>query len=632
MAPALRLTRAQLLSLMLACWLLFTAFAFMMGRAYLLRLEDNADQLSEAYVRAESIALNQAVLRTVEAADTVQRMLQAKMRLSPDDQEVDVLGDYLTDLARGELFGILQVAAIDMTGRLVWSTVSGWRPVDLSDREHFRVHLEPGRPLSLFISAPLIGRASRRYSIQFSRPYVNEEGVVLGVGVISMDPAELSQRLRESVARKNVLAEVLRLPSGHVIADNLLDTSRLGAGERPEHPVVRAAMGQASGVLRYQDEKTGNLKVASWQKMPGLMALAVAELDLDLERDDAKADAEPAVWVTVLAISSLGASGIGMLGLFLDRRQTALLVARAEQRAAAERMVRHRIEELVEGLPAAVYRGRMGKDGALRLSFLSSSFERLAGAMMPQEEGGQDPIAPRVHASAAEERLALLRDVRRHGSGMLEYRLMREDGRSIWVREWIRRLAVAEDGSLDVVGQIVDIDEERHLVRRASVAGKMASLGELATGLAHELNQPLAVISLSAENAIEHLDQATGGAAEGLRKRLARIAAQAARARAPSLTTCVSSAVPTRERSAPSACARWWRGRCSCCTAASRRTTSAPRSACRTTCRWCSPSRYLSSRCWSISRAMPAMPCSRARPSSAAFGSRRRWTIRPWCH
>ena len=83
---------------------------------------------------------------------------------------------------------VFQVAVIDGKGMLVFSSIdSQVKPVDLSDREHFRVHSEDHTD-KLFISKPLLGRISQRWSIQFTRPLRDERGAFAGVIVLSVAP------------------------------------------------------------------------------------------------------------------------------------------------------------------------------------------------------------------------------------------------------------------------------------------------------------------------------------------------------------------------------------------------------------------------------------------------------------
>jgi diguanylate cyclase (GGDEF)-like protein len=84
---------------------------------------------------------------------------------------------------------IVQVAIIDAQGIMRASNV-GPQPapaLDLSDREHYKVHVGKDRD-DLFISKPVLGRASGRWSVQFTRRFLDNNGQLGGVVVASLDP------------------------------------------------------------------------------------------------------------------------------------------------------------------------------------------------------------------------------------------------------------------------------------------------------------------------------------------------------------------------------------------------------------------------------------------------------------
>lgn len=87
----------------------------------------------------------------------------------------------------------VQIAIIDERGMMITSTKMLYpaTPVDLSDREHYKVHAT-ARIDRLFISKPLLGRASNKWSVQFTRPFFKGDGSFAGVMVVSLDPEFLT--------------------------------------------------------------------------------------------------------------------------------------------------------------------------------------------------------------------------------------------------------------------------------------------------------------------------------------------------------------------------------------------------------------------------------------------------------
>ena len=89
---------------------------------------------------------------------------------------------------------IIQVAIIDANGIMRASNAGPQPapPVDLSDREHYLVHVHSKTDF-LFISKPVVGRVSGKWSVQFTRRFLNADGSFAGVVVASLDPEHLTK-------------------------------------------------------------------------------------------------------------------------------------------------------------------------------------------------------------------------------------------------------------------------------------------------------------------------------------------------------------------------------------------------------------------------------------------------------
>ena len=119
----------------------------------------------------------------------------------------------------------------------------------------------------------------------------------------------------------------------------------------------------------------------------------------------------------------------------------------------------------------------------------------------------------------------------RAGEATVEYRLPGAGGDTLWLRDQARVFERGDDGATQIVGYISDITSERDLRAQAVASAKLATLGEMATGLAHELNQPIAIMSLAAENSVQALLRKGPDGIDFAVKRLHRITDQCGRAR-----------------------------------------------------------------------------------------------------
>lgn len=87
-----------------------------------------------------------------------------------------------------------QLAMIDRDGILTRTTIgkNPPKPIDLSDRAHFKIH-KTKRADTPFISVPVLGRRSGRWSVQLTRRVNGADGSFDGVIVASMDPRHFAR-------------------------------------------------------------------------------------------------------------------------------------------------------------------------------------------------------------------------------------------------------------------------------------------------------------------------------------------------------------------------------------------------------------------------------------------------------
>jgi diguanylate cyclase (GGDEF)-like protein len=137
-----------------------------------------------------AMVFEENVLRSIGEIDKALLYLRRSIETRKDST------DYSTIVNTTDLLSeiIVQVAIIDANGIMRASNVGPQPapPMDLSDREHFQVHVNSREDL-LFISKPVIGRVSEKWSVQVSRRFMNRDGTFAGVVVASLNPDHLTR-------------------------------------------------------------------------------------------------------------------------------------------------------------------------------------------------------------------------------------------------------------------------------------------------------------------------------------------------------------------------------------------------------------------------------------------------------
>lgn len=118
-----------------------------------------------------------------------------------------------------------------------------------------------------------------------------------------------------------------------------------------------------------------------------------------------------------------------------------------------------------------------------------------------------------------------------------EFRIVRPDGSSREVHALAEFLPSTDGESIVINGTLHDItdrklaeEELRQGQERLTHVGRLSTMGEMATGLAHEINQPLTAIATYAQAAVRMIDAPGGTDTAELREPLVQITAQALRA------------------------------------------------------------------------------------------------------
>ncbi|WP_198018872.1 ATP-binding protein [Azorhizobium doebereinerae] len=441
--------------------------------------------------------------QTVEPIDSL--LVNVGNALSPTATPLEVY-DFLRTLSIPA--PIVQLSVVDKQGLVVATNLSppSGDPISVADREHISVHLGPDPYAGLFISKPVLGRISKRWTIQFSRGWYDHHGELLGVIVASyniFDFISFYSRLR--IDPNSLIALI---GTDGIVRARASATISFGenVGSSPSYQTIlkiqETPYDQVSGI-------DGIDRVGYYvrsERYPIVMLVAYDKAYVRSLADDFRL----AIWIT--------AAGLGLILLVLTylalnyHRLQQKLRASALKESARQREV-HFLEAMA-GVPGVCV-VHVTADGSRQIGDTS-------GSILPEL----------IHEYVASPRfLAATRSLTRPQVSV-EY--FAKDGEEFEVQLMIAPLEEIDGGARqaatgvrDLVVFAVDQTSKRIEENNLYQMSKLASLGEVATGLAHEINQPLGVIRLAATNALTGLHK--GMPIEHMEAKLNRIIQQTVR-------------------------------------------------------------------------------------------------------
>ena len=157
---------------------------------------------------------------------------------------------------------------------------------------------------------------------------------------------------------------------------------------------------------------------------------------------------------------------------------------------------------LFRNLPGMAYRRNQAPDTSM--AFVSEGCQALSGFPRQMFADGEKEWLQLVHPDDKERVKASIQGALSAGEAFeIEYRITDADGKVRWMWERGRAVTSEVDQHMHLEGFVTDITEQRAAESEArehrehlAHADRLNMMGEMATGIAHEINQPLSAISI----------------------------------------------------------------------------------------------------------------------------------------
>lgn len=312
--------------------------------------------------------------RTLRSADQVIRFIQARYLELGDKLDLTALtAQGVIDV---EIFP--QVGIINAKGLYALANRPIKTKIDLSDREHFKVHVDNANQ-GLFVSKPVLGRSTGRWSIQLTRRISRPNGTFAGVVVVSIDPTYFTKFYGELNLGTQGIVGLYGL-------DGIARARKVGSKEEfgsnaSNAPMFKAiAKGQEIGSYTNQSVVDGVKRIYFYRRIPGYELAVVT--GLNTKELQAKTELETdALWKQQGLVSLLVLALAVALTRYLVRLRRAIAA-----RAFAQLQVQDRTEQL-NAIFAMSPDGFVSFDRERRVKYMNPAFVQMTGRGDVQLEG-----------------------------------------------------------------------------------------------------------------------------------------------------------------------------------------------------------------------------------------------------
>ena len=172
--------------------------------------------------------------------------------------------------------------------------------------------------------------------------------------------------------------------------------------------------------------------------------------------------------------------------------RTEALQHEVTQRGKAEKAMRaaqSRLQELLTSSPAVLY--SCARDQPYQVTFISDNVERLLGYKPEAMLNNPDFWFQCVHLEDLPQLKGQEVPKNRDRGSTHEYRFQTQKGDYHWIRDQKKMVFDDTGQALEIVGTLMDITEQKQTEAQLQQAQRMESIGQLAAGVAHEINTPM---------------------------------------------------------------------------------------------------------------------------------------------